>query len=251
MGIAKILLFIICCMVFIGIADANTLKDDPPTIFYPAGHFLEGLPRTIGNDIYGYNYQAHRFNGYFANVYLGGDGYPPYWGDTEDYYQLLVDIGLAATVEEAETMLSAWWYWPDRDTRLVMKWNDAWLSNQDRGDDSLGTVPDGNLDRHYGYPAYAGSGAWLTNHQSGKYEMVKKGKVKLVHWSWFQKAIAPPTAAVKINDVWYTEDGAEIGPAFLGIYAIIQTIDNDPLNMAHGKAYGSPNGPGLGKYGPE
>ena len=44
------------------------------------------------------------------------------------------------------------------------KWNDAWLSNKDCDGDGL-------LDRHYGLDSYRGSGAWLTNHQSGEYEV--------------------------------------------------------------------------------
>lgn len=44
-----------------------------------------------------------------------------------------------------------------------MKWNDAWLSNKDCNGDGL-------LDRHLGYLTYIGSGAWLTNHQSGTYQ---------------------------------------------------------------------------------
>lgn len=47
---------------------------------------------------------------------------------------------------------------------LSMKWNDAWLSNKDCDGDGL-------LDIHYGYPTYRDSGAWLTNHASGEYEM--------------------------------------------------------------------------------
>ena len=55
------------------------------------------------------------------------------------------------------------WCQEYKDVKLSMKWNDAWLSNKDcDGDDTL--------DRHYGYDSYIGSGAWLTNHQSGEYE---------------------------------------------------------------------------------
>ena len=49
------------------------------------------------------------------------------------------------------------WAWPYRSIKLVMKWNDAWLSNMDRDDDGM-------LDRHYGFSSYIGSGAWETNH---------------------------------------------------------------------------------------
>lgn len=238
-------------MVFVGVAQSATLKDKNPSIFYPAGHYLEGWPRTVGTDMYGYNYQAHKFNGSFANAYLGSDGFPPYRGDSGTYYEAMVEYGFAATVEEAEAMLSATWYWQDRDMNLVMKWNDAWMSNQDRGDDFGGTVPDGKLDRHYGYPTYTGSGAWLTNHRSGTYEAEHKGKIKQAPWTYFIKIVTPPSTAVKVDGVWYTEDGVEIGPARYGSFAAVHVVGNDPFDGVHGKLYGSPTSPGFGVYGPE
>jgi len=101
---------------------------------YSAGHYLEGEPLTIGYDIFGYNYQAHLFNGFYPDAYNGGEGNPPYSGDDETYLQ--------------------------------MKWNDAWLSNRD-------CDSDGALDRHLGFDSYIGSGAWLTNHQRGEDEYGK------------------------------------------------------------------------------
>ncbi len=116
---------------------------------YSTGHYLSGEPLIVGYDIFGYNYQAHMFKGYYANAYLGSDGFPPYEGDTEGY---LIENSSAESK----------WYWPYRDTQLVMKWNDAWLSNQDCN-------ADGKLDRHYDYASYIGSGAWETNHQWDTY----------------------------------------------------------------------------------
>lgn len=54
------------------------------------------------------------------------------------------------------------WCQEYKDVNLMMKWNDAWMSTTDCDDD-------GKLDRHYGFDSYIGSGAWLTNHQSGSY----------------------------------------------------------------------------------
>ena len=92
--------------------------DDPSTEIIP-----------IGYDKWGYNYQAHLFNGWYEN-----------YGRPDE------------VVAEGET-------------RLVMKWSDIWLSNKDRNhDDKLdrGTeAPD--------YKSSASEGAWLTNHQSGTY----------------------------------------------------------------------------------
>lgn len=159
-----------------------------------------GDPLVMGYDQYGYNYQAHMFNGRYCDYdrVIGGD-----------YC----------------------------DVRLVMKWNDAWLSNKD-------CDGDGKLDRHYGYDSYIGSGAWLTNHQWGTYEMDGK-KCK---WTWFVKIVAVPADATLVGGVWYAADGTEIGPSIWGPFAEIQSVYNDPCAGEHGIEYLSPAGPGLGKW---
>jgi len=192
---------------------------------YSTGHYLAGEPIKPGFDIYGYNYQAHLFNGYYANAYLGKDGYPPYEGDSEAY--LAENPGADST-----------WYWPYRDVILNMKWNDAWLSNRD-------CDGDGNLDRYYGYSSYIGSGAWETNHQSGTY-INEDGKE--CHWYYFVKIVAVPEDADKVDGIWYEADGTEIGPVIWGAFAVIQRINNDPCGGYHGVEYLSPAGPGFGKW---
>jgi len=102
-------------------------KDKCTTI--QGGELVDGNgdPLTVGYDQWGYNYQAHMFNGYLENSPRAGD--PVTSGDT-----------------------------------LMMKWNDAWLANTSCDGDFV-------LDRHFGFNTYLGSGAWLTNHQSGEYEL--------------------------------------------------------------------------------
>ncbi len=124
-----------------------------------------------------------------------------------------------------------------------MKWNDAWLSNKDCDGDGL-------LDRYYGFDSYIGSGAWLTNHQSGSSEVDINGKTKTSHWNYFVKIVAPLESAYNIGDIWYNADGVEIGSVIWGAFAIIQQIENDPFAGIHGKQYGSPAGPGFGQYAP-
>jgi hypothetical protein len=158
---------------------------------------------SVGFDGWGYNYQAHLFNGYYCDSY-----------------------------RDAE------WCQPYADISLVMKWNDAWLSNMDCDDDGL-------LDRHHGFPSYIGSGAWLTNHQSGEYE---DGEGNLCKWNYFVKIVAVPSGAYEENGVWYTAEGEEIGAVIWGEFATIQTVSNDPCAGEHGVQYVSPAGPGLGKY---
>lgn len=191
---------------------------------YSVGHYLYGEPLKPGFDPYGYNYQAHLFNGYYANVYLGRDGFPPYEGDDEAY--LAENPGAASK-----------WYWPYRDVILNMKWNDAWLSNKDCDYDGL-------LDRHYGHDSYIGSGAWETNHQFGTYEMDGKE----CHWNYFVKIVAVPNDAQLVDGIWYAADGAEIGPEIWGAFAKIQWVENDPCAGIHGVQYVSPAGPGFGKW---
>lgn len=202
--------------------NCTTLQDGILT--YSSGHYLDGQPLTIGYDIFGYNYQAHLFNGSFANVYLGSEGLPPYTGDAEAY---LADYPSAATK----------WYWPYRDVQLVMKWNHAWLANVD-------CDFDGSLDRHYGFLTYIGSGAWETNHQFGSYEM--DGKV--CYWDYFTKIIAVPSDATSVGGVWYNPEGVEIGPVIWGQFATIQSVYNDPCAGLSGIEYLSPDHPGFGGW---
>ncbi|MEK7784355.1 MAG: hypothetical protein AAB658_02870 [Chloroflexota bacterium] len=88
-----------------------------------------GNPLVIGYDQFGYNYQAHMFNGTYDSSDRVLDG--TYWGDTGDYV----------------------------DDHLMMKWSDDWLSNKDCNGD-------GKLDRG-GLTGI--SQGWLTNHNEGDY----------------------------------------------------------------------------------
>ncbi|MCK4679394.1 MAG: hypothetical protein KAT48_14770 [Bacteroidales bacterium] len=194
------------------------------TIPYSAGHYLSGEFISTGYDIFGYNYQAHLFNGTYANIYLGRDGFPPYEGDDDAY--------LAENPEAANH-----WAWPYRTTEVLMKWNDAWLSKKDCDGDGL-------LDRHYGHDSYIGSGAWETNHMWGTYE--EGGE--LCDWNYFVKIIAVPDDAEKVSGVWYNADGIEIGPDIWGQFAIIQQVENDPCAGIQGIQYRSPDHPGFGGW---
>ncbi len=167
------------------------------TIYNSAGEVI-----TPGYDEWGYNYQAHIFNGGYCDAY---------W--------------------------DAAWCQDYKDIELIMKWNDAWLSNKD-------CDGDGKLDRHYGYDSYIGSGAWLTNHMKGEYD--QDGQT--CQWTYFVKIVAAPADAYQENGVWYTAAGIEIGPVIWGQFAIIMTVDNDPCAGTHGATYVSPVGPGLGKW---
>ncbi len=212
-------------------ADCTTIQDGFLT--YLPGHYLEGEPLQTGFDPYGYNYQAHKFSGSYANSYLGKDGFPPWEGDDDAY--LGENPG-------AETK----WYWPYRDVELIMKWSDEWISNMDCN-------ADGKLDRGYSCdPVNAGNsgcpGAWLTNHQKGSYELDDKK----CNWTYFTKIVTPneEAGAYKDDGLWYTAEGTEIGPVIWGAFATIQVVENDKCADIHGAQYVSPASPGLGKYNP-
>ncbi|MHA2065461.1 MAG: hypothetical protein ACXABY_13895 [Candidatus Thorarchaeota archaeon] len=173
------------------------LKDGVLT--YSPGHYLFGQSIPVGPDPFGYNYQAHSFDSYYCNAYLGRDGYPPFTGDVTAY--------LASN----PTAASQWYWYPD--VWLQMKWNDAWLANTDAD-------ADGKLDRYYGYSSYIGSGAWLTNHQY---------PVEGDEWFYFVKIVAAPADATLNSGIWYTLDGIEIGTEIWGAFATIQQVDETGL----------------------
>ena len=183
--------------VMAGKPDCTTIQDG--TLLTSDGSII-----TTGYDDWGYNYQAHLFNGYYCDSY-----------------------------RDAE------WCQPYKDVKLSMKWNDAWLSNKD-------CDGDGTLDRHFGFDSYIGSGAWLTNHQSGSYEVDGKE----CKWNYFVKIVAAPADANLVEGIWYAADGTEIGPVIWGAFAIIQQVENDKCAGIHGVQYLSPVGPGFGKFKP-
>lgn len=213
--------FLVLALAFSGTAiaapkggDANTITEGE--VYYSSGHYLEGQPIPTGYDPYGYNYQAHMFKGSYVNVYLGKAGYPAYNGDDDTY--LAENPGAASH-----------WAWPYRDWQVIMKWNDAWLSNKDRD-------LDGALDRHWGFPTYIGSGAW-ENYKDFLYD--EDGNVIS---SSTCKIIAPPSDAYLKNDVWCSANGIEIGPVIWGEFAVVQeTVDGE-------LTYSSPLRSGLGGW---
>jgi len=162
-----------------------------------------GNPIEVGYDDWGYNYQAFMFNGYYCDSYR-----------------------------------DAAWCQDYKDVELIMKWNEAWMSNKDCDGDGL-------LDRHYGFDSFIGSGAWLTNHQKGTYLDDESNECR---WSYFGKIIAAPLDAAVTDGVWYNSDGVEIGPVIWGQFAIIQDITNDACAGFKGVYYKSPDHAGFGGW---
>lgn len=218
LAILGIFLMLLMTVPVMAKSNGTTIQDD--VLLYSAGHYLEGELLMVGYDPYGYNYQAHMFTGYYCNVYLGRDGYPPFEGDIDAY------------LAENPGAESKWYWYPD--VWLIMKWNDAWLSNKDCDDD-------GKLDR----PAdYIGSGAWETNHQYGTYE--EDGKV--YKWNYFVKIVAVPEDAYVDSGLWYDSEDNEIGPVIWGSFAVIERVYNDQGTGEHGVEYLSEVSAGFGYY---
>jgi hypothetical protein len=171
------------------------------TLLTSAGEAIQ-----TGFDDWGYNYQARIFNGKYCDAYRNASWCQPYAND-----------------------------------ELVMKWNDAWLSNADCNGDGL-------LDRHYGFASYKGSGAWLTNHQKGNY-LDANGKKQ--RWEYFTKIVAAPADAALVGGTWMSADGTEIGPGIWVEFVIIQEVYNDTGTGEHGVLYLSPYSAGFGRFSPQ
>src|SRR3989338_10766222 len=116
---------------------------------------------------------------------------------------------LRRVVFRSDAYRNAAWCQPYKDVSLIMKWNDAWLSNKDCNKDGL-------LDRYYGFSSYVGSGAWLTNHMSGSYTSTVNGKEKEFTWTYFVKIVAVPSDATLVGSLWYDAASVEIGPVIWG-----------------------------------
>jgi hypothetical protein len=129
------------------------------------------------------------------------------------------------------------WCQPWRDVSLIIAWSDSYLSNQDCN-------LNGALDRHLGYPTYTGSGAWVTNHQSGTY--LQDGNP--CHWTLFAKIVAVPVGAYLVGETWYAADGTEMGPLYWPEFALIQEVIDDPCAGLHGVQILSPDHAGLGGW---
>jgi hypothetical protein len=201
---------------------------------YSAGYYLAGQPLVLGYDAYGYNYQAHVFDGSYANAYLGGYGFPAYTGNDDTYFALPFFVNNPAKVIAVQNT----WVWPYRADRVLMKWNDAWLSNMDCNADAKLDRP---TDKTGG--TYIGSGAWETNHQWGTYV----DGLATYSWNYFVKIVAAPDDATLVGGVWTAADGTQIGTAIWGDFAITQEVYNDQGTGDHGLSTKFDH-PGLGTW---
>ncbi|HHT9138987.1 MAG TPA: hypothetical protein ACFYEK_17305 [Candidatus Wunengus sp. YC60] len=135
---------------------------------------IKGNPISVGYDQWGYNYQAHMFNGLYDNF-----------------------------SRPAEPVTKG-------TLNLIMKWNDAWLSNQSCDGDS-------KLDRPN---PVKGSGAWLTNHITGTYASETK-------YNW------------NVSGIWNFD---VVSTKYPGTYAKTMTITQDANGNITGTGANVPAG---------
>jgi hypothetical protein len=180
-------------------------------LLYSPGSYLAGTPYTTGKSPFGYNYQAHRYNGSYFNAYANSAGLPPY--DDNDAAYLANNPAAAAH-----------WAWPYRHTKVEMKWNNPWLANSD-------CDYDGKLDRHFGFPSYIGAGAWLTNNNTWSVTAGDKRKKARE----FLLAVSIPagghTGLPKTyfgEKTVYAADGSVLGPQLWGEFFVKRYCFNDP-----------------------
>jgi hypothetical protein len=119
----KFILATLLMLVTFGISQAQCVKIQSGTILDANGNVI-----TLGYDQWGYNYQAHMFNGLYDN--FSRPAVPVTTGDVN----------------------------------LQMKWSDDWLSNLDCNNDHR--LDRGLVDPKTGYSTGYSIG-WLTNHMEG------------------------------------------------------------------------------------
>lgn len=197
-------------------------------INYPDTHYIKEAIST-GFDIYGYNYQAHIYKGNYANLYLGGAGYPPFEGD-DDYF-----------IEHDELITPGSWfmthYYPYRNDEVNMTWNDAWQPNKDcDGDGFLDVISSSDA---------VGTGGWENFHRKGTYVNAEGQNCQ---WQQHTKIVAlPENARLDEDGFWYDSNGNQIGEDFWGVWAKIQTVLYDPCGeMNEFEEYLSPFRAGFG-----
>jgi hypothetical protein len=141
-----------------------------------------GQPLELGFDEFGYNYQAHMFNGTYDSSDRVLDG--KYFGASGDYV----------------------------DDTLTMKWSDEWLSNED-------CDYDGKLDRGLVNGVAGGiSLGWTTNHVEGDYTDAN-GDVQ--HYTYFVKIVYTNGLEPQIWDLYTVVQEVFNDPAdgYTGLYS--------------------------------
>ncbi|MFH4967533.1 hypothetical protein V8G61_04935 [Gaetbulibacter sp. M240] len=186
--------------------------------------------KKTGFDQWGYNWNAHQFNGYLINAYFGDEmnenapwykKEPPFDGNVSEYAQ-----------EHPEVLDYPFWIYGDM--KLVMHWNESSISSD-------GVYQDPIVD----------TDAWITFHYS-----MGEGETS---WSQFQKYVAVDSTdelvvyyeenGIPIYGEWFSDDGQSVGLFYLWKdRALIQVVNTGNVPEGILGTYKGLIGPGLGKY---
>ncbi|MCY1718949.1 hypothetical protein OU798_01260 [Prolixibacteraceae bacterium Z1-6] len=187
------------------------------------------IEKLTGFDQWGFNWNAHHFNGYLINAVMSDYLYElmPFYKWGEGPYE-------GEGVEFLDKFITEFGFFPLDpillDCKLVMHWNDA-LINRD------GTYPVVFWD----YSNWENSNGWITFH----FSMDKNGE----KWSSFQKLVAKRTTDYLENEIWYDKNGDEIGlPTDWPTLIMVKKVNNGNTPYMFLDSYNSPLAPGLGKY---
>lgn len=188
------------------------------------------LNTNNGFDQWGYNWNAHQFNGYLINAWFGdemdptADWYkkePPYNGDWEGYAE-----------DHPEVLEYGFYYYGNM--TMVSHWNESCISKE-------GVYNDQILD----------SDAWITFHYRAG-----EGKEK---WSQFQKFVAAKSSYTleiylvddygqPVYGEWFSEDDESVGLYYLWPdRVLIQVVNTGSVPEGMLPTYKGIIGPGLGK----
>jgi len=201
------------------ISENDTLKSEK----------ISDFNKNKGFDQWGYNWNAHQFNGYLINAWFGDELYPdapwykkepPYNGDWEGYAE-----------EYPEVLTYPFYYYGNM--TMVSHWNESSITKD-------GVYNDQILD----------SDAWITFHYR-----VDEGENK---WSQFQKYVAAKssyTLEVYYEDAngpvygeWFSEDGEPVGLYYLWPNRVlIQVVNTGDVPEGMLGTYKGLIGPGLGQ----
>ncbi|WP_319501050.1 hypothetical protein [uncultured Draconibacterium sp.] len=180
----KIILILAIALAFAG-CEKNFVEEPVDNIKLKSGN----SDKVTGVDEYGYNWNAHHFNGSFYNAIVGDNLYAfAPWSHTTPYRGVDEEITPADPGDLMYDLWSIAWYL--RDVNLLMHWNEALISKE-------GVYP-ASLDE------WIGSDAWITFKYSG---VDANGR----SWSQFQKMVAANSDDKLIEGVWYDSEGEEIG----------------------------------------
>lgn len=162
----------------------------------------DGLSRwgevlSTGIDSWGYNYQAHGFNGAYCDHY---QNFRPGYSGNEDCRAAYSGL------------------------KLQMRWNDEYLSNKD-------CLGDGFLDLPTNFPSYLSSGAALSATLRGSYQSGNQ----TCELDYTIKILADPRAVYNDGIFWYTIDGKELGPIFWEDFVVTRELEKNSCNEVNGR----------------